>query len=339
METLSTHYAFTEETHDLLGRLRARQATVAVVGMGYVGLPLAMPLGEQGFRVTGFDIDPAEGRRARMPAQPISKHIADDAHRGARRAASRRPTISTGSPNATSIIICVPTPLTPHREPDLSLTSRTPRARSRRICARASSSCWNPRPIPARRDEVLRPILESAASKSGATSSSPISPEREDPGNADFRTRAIPKVVGGDGAECARAWHRRFYGQLVDRGRAGVLRRGGGGRARCTENIFRAVNIALVNELKVVYDAMGIDVWEVIEAAKTKPFGFMPFYPGPGLGGHCIPIDPFYLTWKARASSACAPRFIELAGEINAAMPDYVVERCAEALDRRRWGR
>ncbi len=225
----------------------------------------------------------------------------------------------------------MPTPLTRHREPDLSFVETTARAialhlRPGQLVVLESTT------YPGTTEELLRPILESGGLQSGTDFYLAYSPEREDPGNPHFGTSTIPKVVGGDG-EVALALAEALYSQFVVR-TVPVSSTATAEAVKLTENIFRAVNIALVNELKIVYDAMGIDIWEVIEAAKTKPFGFMPFYPGPGLGGHCIPIDPFYLTWKAREYDITA-RFIELAGEINTRMPHYVVERLAEALDRR----
>ncbi len=229
------------------------------------------------------------------------------------------------------IIICVPTPLTKYREPDMTYIEETGRViaanlRRGRLVVLESTT------YPGTTDEVLRPLLEASGLKSGSDFFIGFSPEREDPGNATFHTVSIPKVISGDGASALELMS-AFYGAVVDR-IVPVSTTATAEATKLSENIFRAVNIALVNELKVVFDAMGIDVWEVIEAAKTKPFGYMPFYPGPGLGGHCIPIDPFYLTWKSR-EFGLPTRFIELAGEINTAMPRHIVERLAEELDRR----
>lgn len=228
------------------------------------------------------------------------------------------------------IAICVPTPLTRHREPDLSYVANTCREIAKTLrpgqLIVLESTTW-----PGTTEEVMKPILEKGGLVAGRDFFLGYSPEREDPGNRDFETSTIPKVVAGDG-EAASAMVAAFYGAVVKT----VVPVSGTRTAeavKLTENVFRAVNIALVNELKLVYERMGIDIWEVIDAAKTKPFGYMPFYPGPGLGGHCIPIDPFYLTWKSREYDL-PTRFIELAGEINTAMPRHVVDRLAEALDR-----
>jgi UDP-N-acetyl-D-glucosamine dehydrogenase len=229
------------------------------------------------------------------------------------------------------IVICVPTPLTVNREPDLSFIVRNgeamaPHLREGQLVILESTT------FPGTTLEVLLPVLEGSGQRGGETLFVAYSPEREDPGNSCFTTTSIPKVVGGQDAfttELACAFYSHIVRQVVPVSSTGTAE-----AVKLTENIFRAVNIALVNELKVVFEPMGVDIWEVIEAAKTKPFGFMPFYPGPGLGGHCIPIDPFYLTWKAR-EHGIATRFIELAGEVNTAMPAYVVGRLAAALDQR----
>jgi UDP-N-acetyl-D-glucosamine dehydrogenase len=227
------------------------------------------------------------------------------------------------------IVVCVPTPLTRHREPDLSYIEETARQTAERL-RNGQLVVLESTTYPGTTREVLKPILEESGLVAGRDFFVGFSPEREDPGNARFRTVTIPKVVAGDGPE-ANALVAAFYGAVVETV-VPVSSPDVAEAVKITENVFRAVNIALVNELKLIYGAMGIDVWEVIDAAKTKPFGFMPFYPGPGLGGHCIPIDPYYLTWKAREFEMGA-RFIELAGEINTAMPGHVVETLARALD------
>jgi UDP-N-acetyl-D-glucosamine dehydrogenase len=234
-----------------------------------------------------------------------------------------------GEPDA--LLICVPTPLTRHLEPDLSFVVKTteaiaPRLRPGQIVILESTT------YPGTTAEVMKPILEATGLAAGKDFFLAYSPEREDPGNLDFSTARIPKVVGADDA-ASRAIANALYATFVPK-TVPVSSTATAEAVKITENVFRAVNIALVNELKIVFGAMGIDVWEVIEAAKTKPFGYMPFYPGPGLGGHCIPIDPFYLTWKAREYNQHT-RFIELAGQINSAMPEHVVRVLAEALDRR----
>ena len=316
----------------LARRLAERSATVGVIGLGYVGLPLALAAVRAGFAVTGFDINP--DRVARINAgEPVISHLDTAAMRAA--LATGRFRASTDMEDlgrCDAVLICVPTPLTPQREPDLSYIRATAADIARTLrpgqLVVLESTTW-----PGTTEEVLKPILEATGLTSGRDVFLAFSPEREDPGNRTHTLATVPKVVGGDGAR-ARDLADALYGAIVAR-TVPVSSTATAEAVKLTENIFRAVNIALVNELKVVYDAMGIDVWEVIEAAASKPFGYMPFWPGPGLGGHCIPIDPFYLTWKAREFDV-ATRFIELAGEVNRGMPRYVVERLALALDRQR---
>jgi UDP-N-acetyl-D-glucosamine dehydrogenase len=317
-------------SRELLERFQSRNATIGIIGLGYVGLPLALTAAQAGFSVLGFDINRVYVDRLNRGESYI-KHISSDPVANA---------VATGRLEATddfsrlsepdAILICVPTPLTQHREPDLSYVKDTARAiapylRTGQLVVLESTT------YPGTTDEVLKPIFEATGLRSGKDFFLAYSPEREDPGNATFGTSTIPKVVGGDGPEAlalANALYRQLVVETVPVSTAATAE-----AVKLTENIFRAVNIALVNELKVVYAAMGIDIWEVVDAAKTKPFGFMPFYPGPGLGGHCIPIDPFYLTWKAREYDITT-RFIELAGQVNTHMPYYVVERLVEAVDR-----
>ena len=306
-----------------------RKAVVGVVGLGYVGMPLALAALNAGFRVLGFDIDRPKidsinsGRSylGHISDETITKFVQDgrfsatgDFHRVS---------------EVDAILVCVPTPLSPHREPDLTYVRATMEAIAPSIrrghLVVLESTTW-----PGTTDEVVKPILEQSGLKSGRDFFLAYSPEREDPGNTKFATRTIPKVVGADDVE-ARRLVTDLYSSIVEC-TVPVSSAKTAEAVKLTENIFRAVNIALVNELKLVYEAMGIDVWEVIDAASTKPFGYMPFYPGPGLGGHCIPIDPFYLTWKAREYEI-STRFIELAGEINTAMPQYVVDKLAKTLD------
>ncbi|RFB79660.1 nucleotide sugar dehydrogenase [Methylovirgula sp. 4M-Z18] len=315
----------------LFSKIETRQAKIAVIGLGYVGLPLMLAAVTQGFRVIGFDINPdrvAELNGGRTPLEHIP---------AAKIAAARAAGLFEASGDfarlgeADAIIICVPTPLGRHREPDLHYVVQTIEAiagtlRPGQLIVLESTT------YPGTTSDVCRPILEQGGLQSGRDFYLAFSPEREDPGNASFSTRSIPKIVGGDGPE-ALALAQMLYAAFVDHV-VPVSSTATAEAVKITENIFRAVNIALVNELKVIYHHMGIDVFEVIDAAKTKPFGFMPFYPGPGLGGHCIPIDPFYLSWKARAHGLNT-RFIELAGEINSDMPRWVIDRLAEALDRR----
>ncbi|MDX0068719.1 nucleotide sugar dehydrogenase [Sinorhizobium meliloti] len=322
----------TSPHHDrLLESISGRTARVGVIGLGYVGLPLAVAVARSGFHVTGFDIDP--GKIVALDAgSSYIEAVSDEAlarEAGAGRFRSTTDFSDLGFCDV--IIICVPTPLTRHRDPDLSFVENT---------SRAIADCLRPGQLvvlesttyPGTTDGIVRSILEETGLKSGTDFFIGFSPEREDLGNRAYETTSIPKVVAGDGPMAAGLME-RFYAAVVTTV-VPVSSNATAEAVKLTENIFRAVNIALVNELKVVYEAMGIDVWEVIDAAKTKPFGYMPFYPGPGLGGHCIPIDPFYLTWKSREYEL-PTRFIELAGEINSAMPRHVMARLAEALDRR----
>jgi UDP-N-acetyl-D-glucosamine dehydrogenase len=314
----------------LAARFVAHDAAIGVIGLGYVGLPLAQAIGSKGFRVTGFDIDPAKVDMLNA-GQSYIRHIpgAGLAALGQKGLFSATADFSRLS-EMDAILICVPTPLNRYREPDLSYVEATTAAVARQL-RRGQLIVLESTTYPGTCREVMKPLLEAGGLVSGQDFFLAYSPEREDPGNPSFETASIPKVVGGDGPaalELALALYSQIVVQCVPVSSIEVAE-----AVKLSENVFRAVNIALVNELKLVYGAMGIDVWEVIEAAKSKPFGFMPFYPGPGLGGHCIPIDPFYLTWKAR-EYGIATRFIELAGEINANMPRHVVERLAEALDR-----
>jgi UDP-N-acetyl-D-glucosamine dehydrogenase len=311
----------------LLERILAREAKVGVIGLGYVGLPLVRATVEAGFGVVGFDID-ADKVAQLNAGRSYIRHIPSEMIAAVRQGGRFEATDDFSLVREVDVLLaCVPTPLTRHREPDLSFVVGTaeavaPHLRSGQLFVLESTT------YPGTTEEVVKPIL----SRSGAEVFIAYSPEREDPGNIDFGTSAIPKVVGGDGEDALRL-AQAFYDQFVSR-TVPVTSPAVAEAVKLTENIFRAVNIALVNELKVVFDAMGISVWEVIDAAKTKPFGYMPFYPGPGLGGHCIPIDPFYLTWKAREHDI-ATRFIELAGEVNTSMPRHVVDRLARALDAR----
>jgi len=312
-------------------RIAKRTAKIGIIGLGYVGLPLACLFAEKGFPVTGFDVDPSKIDSLNAGKSYI-KHIASKRIaplvRAGRLASS---TEFRELRKMDAVIICVPTPLTKFREPDMRFVVATAETvantlRSGQLVVLESST------YPGTTTELVKPILERGGLKSGRDFLLAYSPEREDPGNETYGTASIPKVIGGDGAKALKL-AKQLYDAVVVR-TVPVSSPETAEAIKLTENIFRAVNIAMVNELKVIFDAMGIDVWEVIEAAKTKPFGFMPFYPGPGLGGHCIPIDPFYLTWKARAHNINT-RFIELAGEINTQMPRYVVTRLTEALSRR----
>jgi len=316
---------------DLAERLAGANALIGVVGLGYVGLPLALSACEAGFEVLGFDISPERVATLREGRSPLS-HI--DAGRINAATAANRLDVTTdprrlADPDA--ILICVPTPLGVHREPDLSFIEQTARTLSK-VLRPGQLVVLESTTYPGTTRDVVKPILEASGFRSGTDFFLAYSPEREDPGNHDFATARIPRVVAGDG-EDARRLASALYNRIVSR-TVPVSSLEAAEAVKLTENIFRAVNIALVNELKLVFTALGVDTFEVIDAAATKPFGYMPFYPGPGLGGHCIPIDPFYLTWKARELGVTT-RFIELAGEVNCAMPQYVVDRLREELDRR----
>lgn len=303
------------------------------MGLGYVGLPLVRALHTAGFAVTGFDVD-ASKIESLKKGEGYLKHLGPALFAELARSERFTPTASPADLGACDVIVlCVPTPLGRHREPDLSFVEN-----STRLVAQALRPgmlvCLESTSYPGTTRELCLPILQKAAEAfSGSVGKDfflVFSPEREDPGRKDVQTHQIPRLVGGITPVCTRAGE-AFYSAAIDRvipvESAEVAE-----AAKLLENIYRAVNIALVNELKTVLTPMGIDIWQVIEAAKTKPFGFQPFYPGPGLGGHCIPIDPYYLSWKARELGQTT-RFIELAGEVNHAMPAYVVHRTAEALN------
>lgn len=314
----------------LARRLADRSAVTGVIGLGYVGLPLALAAAKAGFVTIGFDIDAEKIVRLDAGQSYIDAVASGDL---ARLVFSRRFQASGDFDRLAEcdvVVIAVPTPLSPQRDPDLRFVVATAEAIAARLrpgqMISLESTTW-----PGTTQEVLRPILERTGLLSGRDFFLAYSPEREDPGNVSFSTASIPKVVAGDGA-AASALVEAFYSAVVERV-VPVSSPKVAEAVKITENVFRAVNIALVNELKLIYDLMGIDVWEVIDAAATKPFGYMPFYPGPGLGGHCIPIDPFCLSWKSREFGISA-RLIELAGEINVAMPRYVVARLEQALDR-----
>ena len=314
----------------LMARLQDRSAVIGIVGLGYVGLPLALRYAAEGFRVLGIDIDAAKVATLNRGASYIA-HIQSDTIEAARAHGFSASTEFARASEADALVICVPTPQSPYREPDLSYVLGTadallPHMRAGQILSLESTT------YPGTTEEELRPRLEARGFTVGQDVFLVFSPEREDPGNPDFHTRTIPKVCGGSTAACLEAGL-ALYRQAIDTvvpvssTRAAEL-------TKLLENIHRAVNIGLVNEMKIIADRMGIDIHEVIRAAATKPFGFTPYYPGPGLGGHCIPIDPFYLTWKAR-QYGLHTRFIELAGEINSDMPHWVVGKLADALNAR----
>lgn len=314
-----------------LSRIEDRSAVIGVVGLGYVGIPLSIAGLRAGFRMIGFDVN-AERVAAVNAGQAAIKHIPmDEIREGVAKGTFSATTDFSRMAEADAILICVPTPLTKHREPDLSYVVSTTETIAKTL-RKGQLIVLESTTYPGTTMEVMKPILERGGLKSGKDFYLAFSPEREDPGNPDYGTSTIPKVVGGDGKD-ALAIADLMYSKLVVR-TVPVSSPATAEAVKLTENIFRSVNIALVNELKMVFSAMGIDVWEVIEAAKTKPFGYMPFYPGPGLGGHCIPIDPYYLSWKAREYDLTT-RFIELAGQINTRMPYLVVSRLVDELSRK----
>ncbi len=314
---------------DLLSRIQDRSARIGIIGQGYVGLPLALLFHEAGFPVVGFDLDPRKVV-ALNKGESFIKHIGAERVAAAVRSGRYQATTDfEGLTACDAIAICVPTPLGKHREPDNSYIHATGREIAKRL-RKGQLVILESTTYPGTTDDELRPILETSGLRCGPDFFLAFSPEREDPGRKDFDTRSTAKVVGGVDAastELAVALYRTGVAKVVPVSSARVAE-----SAKLLENVFRSVNIALVNELKTVFDRMDIDIWEVIEAARTKPFGFMPFYPGPGLGGHCIPLDPFYLSWKAAEHGQWA-RFVELAGEINTSMPRWVVGKVAEALN------
>jgi len=314
---------------ELLAKIESRSAHIGVIGLGYVGLPVLLLFREAGFGVTGFDVDAAKVD-ALMRGESYIRHIGFERVRAAFTSGRAEATTDFSRVSrCDAVIICVPTPLGDHREPDLKYVRMTAEAVAPSL-RRGQLVVLESTTYPFTTREILQPRFEESGLRCGEDFFLAFSPEREDPGNEQFDTKTIPKVVGGIDDSSLRAAS-ALYGSAIDRivpvSSAEVAE-----SAKLLENIFRAVNIALVNELKIVFDRMGINVWEVIEAAKTKPFGFMPFYPGPGLGGHCIPLDPFYLTWKAAEYGTWA-HFIELAGEINSSMPRYVVQKLVDAVN------
>lgn len=303
---------------------------VGIIGLGYVGLPLALRFAEAGCPVLGFDIDDAKVE-ALQTGNSYIRHIGNDAIAAGLACGLEATSDFSRIGEVSSIIVCVPTPLNRYREPDLSFVTDTLDSMLPYLCKgqllSLESTTW-----PGTTEEVLRPPLERAGFTIGTDFYLVYSPEREDPGNPHFSTRTIPKIIGGSTPACLQvglALYRKVIDQVVPVSSTQTAE-----MTKLLENIHRAINIGLVNEMKIVADRMGIDIHEVIRAAATKPFGFVPYYPGPGLGGHCIPIDPFYLTWKAR-EYGIHTRFIELAGEVNSAMPQWVVEKIAEALNAR----
>ena len=313
----------------LIHRLVNREALIAVVGLGYVGLPLSLTYAEKGYRVLGLDIDVVKVKAIQAGKSYIQHIDADRVSRAKQLGVLEATTDFSRAAKADALILCVPTPLNRYREPDLSFIRDTmnalaPHLRAGQVMSLESTT------YPGTTEEELRPLVELQGLVIGETFFLVYSPEREDPGNSCYCTATIPKVMGGSTPACS-AVGQALYEQAVIEV-VSVSNTQTAEMTKLLENIHRAVNIGLVNELKPLADRMGIDLYEVIRAAATKPFGFVPYYPGPGLGGHCIPIDPFYLTWKAR-EYGMHTRFIELAGEINTAMPAYVVQKTADALN------
>ena len=304
--------------------------SIGVIGMGYVGLPLALRFAEAGIPVLGFDIDETKVRAIEAGRSYI-RHIGDEAVAMGRRRGLKATTDFARARDVDALIICVPTPLDAHREPDMRFVIGTmeailPYLRAGQLISLESTT------YPGTTEEEFRPRIESRGFKIGEDIFLVFSPEREDPGNPNFSTQTIPKIVGGSTPACLQAGI-ALYSKVIDKV-VPVSSTQAAEMTKLLENIHRAVNIGLVNEMKIIADRMGIDIYEVIRAAATKPFGFVPYYPGPGLGGHCIPIDPFYLTWKAREYGVHT-RFIELAGEINSDMPQWVMRKVTEALNER----
>ncbi len=317
-----------ESLRSLVGKFCDNTAVIGIVGLGYVGLPLMLRYSEVGYKVLGFDVDNDKVSRLNCGKSYI-EHISDSAIADACNQGFVATTDFALIAEADALIICVPTPLNSYREPDLSFVTNTvdallPHLRKGQVVSLESTT------YPGTTDEELKPRIETTGLTVGIDVFLVYSPEREDPGNADFITKTIPKICGGVTEACREAGLALYQGVidrvvLVSSTRVAEM-------TKLLENIHRAVNIGLVNEMKIVADRMGIDIYEVIDAAASKPFGFVPYYPGPGLGGHCIPIDPFYLTWKAR-EFGIHTRFIELAGEVNSFMPEWVVNKVATALN------
>lgn len=312
----------------LIRKFADQTAVIGIVGLGYVGLPLMLRYTDAGFRVLGFDIDTFKTDRLNAGESYI-EHIPSEKIAAARRKGFEATDDFSRIAEADAVILCVPTPLNKYREPDISFVTGTtdavkPYLRAGQVLSLESTT------YPGTTEEELLPRVEASGLKAGRDIFLVYSPEREDPGNPNFETRTIPKVVGGHTPACLEVGI-ALYSPAIDRV-VPVSSTKAAELTKLLENIHRAVNIGLVNEMKIVADKMGVDIHEVIDAAATKPFGFVPYYPGPGLGGHCIPIDPFYLTWKAREYGVNT-RFIELAGEVNSHMPDYVIGKTVLALN------
>ena len=313
-------------------KITERKTVVGILGLGYVGLPLAREFASAGIKVVGFDIDEPKIKKLNS-GKSILKHIPNSQ---VKKMVDDKKFVATSNmarlKNVDAILICVPTPLTKSREPDMQFVVKSCETISKYI-RKDQLVVLESTTYPGTTRELMAPILERSGLKAGKDFFMAYSPEREDPGNANFTTKTIPKVVGGLTEKCLEIACSLYEIAIVNTVPVSSVE--AAEATKILENVYRCINIAMVNELKMVFDRMGIDVWEVIKAASTKPFGFNPFYPGPGLGGHCIPIDPFYLTWKAR-QYGMPTRFIELAGEINTDMPNYVIHRTMEALNDKR---
>ncbi len=314
---------------ELLQKIADKRARIGIIGLGYVGLPLAVEFARAGFHVVGYDVDASKtstlnGGVSYIPDVP-TEHVAEIVKAGTFRATTDASELAT----VDVIDICVPTPLRKTKDPDMSYVVQAVDATAK-VLKKGQLVILESTTYPGTTDEVVQPALEAGGLVAGEDFYLAFSPERVDPGNPQFQTKNIPKVVGGMNEASTRA-AAALYGSVITT-IVPVTSTRVAEMVKLLENTFRAVNIGLVNELALMCARMGINVWEVIDAAKTKPFGFMPFYPGPGLGGHCIPIDPFYLSWKAKQSGFEA-RFIELAGQVNGSMPEYVVTRVADALN------
>lgn len=311
-------------------KIKNNEFVVGIIGLGYVGLPLALEFAGKGIKVIGFDLDEKKVRKINKEKRTYIKHISTQKIKDS---VEKKKLIATSDFSKLSVpdvvIICVPTPLNANREPDISYVMDSTRMIAKHL-RKGQLVSLESTTYPGTTDEDMLHVLESTGLKVGKDFYLCFSPEREDPNNPDFSTSTIPKVLGGVTKKCKELGV-MVYSKVIKKV-VPVSSTKAAESAKLLENIFRSINIALVNELKMVFDRMGIDVWEVINAAATKPFGFTPFYPGPGLGGHCIPIDPFYLTWKAREYDISS-KFIELAGEINTSMPYYVVEKVIHALN------
>jgi len=313
----------------LLQRIKKHQAVVGVIGMGYVGLPLLLEFVKENFPTIGFDIDPQKVKELNagrsyikhIPAEKIKKALAKRKFEATADFSRLR--------EVDCILVCVPTPLGKHREPDISYIEQTSETIYKYV-QKGQLIVLESSTFPGTTEGVMRPIIEKSGLKAHQDFYLGFSPEREDPNNPDFNTRTIPKVIGANHPTSLQLT-KALYDEVIVK-TVPVSSSEAAEATKLLENIFRSVNIAMVNEMKMILDRMGIDVWEVIHAASTKPFGYMPFYPGPGLGGHCIPIDPFYLTWKAREFEI-STRFIELAGEVNTHMPYYVINKLVDALN------